>query len=317
MQQAFQRFIQLHGTADLSSFCIYHLGFGNNPFRSSLRVFLNLFRCTFYLFSLRRCFLLFLVLNHIRHLHRLIRHALIPAVILFLLRWCQRLIFHLEFHSLIDIFSFIKPQDQIVTFFQTLCRQACLLVQFCQFISPLFDILCLFESFQSLNLLVDRRSLRTQDLITENKFIRILRRNLLKVIIIINCFIYILRLQCQCTKLVNDFPASFRTMISNIQDIITLLIITVFFINIADICQHLRIAHPLPVYAICNLRSLTKCTVLHKFKHLFCLLLILILVHCCSPHNLYFLSYFSSKGPLSIGHNSSFLGIQIQKARWL
>ena len=80
------------------------------------------------------------------------------AVVLLLLKRSQGLIFHLQFHGLIDIFPFTEPEDQVITLLQALGSHTGLMVKFCQFIGPFLYILCLLEIFKSLDLLRQRGS---------------------------------------------------------------------------------------------------------------------------------------------------------------
>ena len=139
-----------------------------------------------------------------------------------------------------------------------------------------------------MDLLLDRSTLCTENLIFQNMLIRIFWSDLNKFIIIINRFIHIPCLQCKRTQTGNDLSAPFRTMIGNIKNFITLLIVPVLLINITDIRQHRRITNSSPVNRIRNCCGFSVCTVFHKFKHLFCLQLIFILVHCAHLVNLNF-----------------------------
>ena len=101
--------------------------------------------------------------------------------------------------------------------------------------------------------------------------IRILGRNLHKIIVIVYCFVNISCLDSQRTQLIDNFPAALRTVISNPQNIITLLIFFIFLIYIADIHQHRNIAYSLPVNFIGYCCRFAVCAIFHKLKHLFCL----------------------------------------------
>ena len=215
----------------------------------------------------------------VRHFFCLFRQLLIPAVILFLLRRSQRLILHLQLHRLIYILSFAEPKDKIITLLQTFCRHACFLVQLRQFISPFFNIFRLLILLKRFDLLLDRCSLRTENLISQDILIRVFRRDLNKIVIIIDRFIYISSFNRQCTKAADDLPAPLRTAVSKIQHLISLLILFILFIDLTDICQHSGISDPLPVDQVRDFRCLSVCTVLHKFEHLFGLYFIIILIH--------------------------------------
>ena len=137
------------------------------------------FLCFYRLFCLRRNFCRFYCLFYslfcslfrslfFRFFCRLFRSLLCrarSAVILLLLQRCQRFILHLQLHRLVDILSFTEPEDQIVTFFQTLCGHSRLMITLCQLIRPLFYILRLLKLFQRGDLLGKRRSLCSEDLI--------------------------------------------------------------------------------------------------------------------------------------------------------
>ena len=219
------------------------------------------------------------ICQDIRHLFRLFGKLLIPPVILFLLGRSQRLVLHLQFHRLIHILPFTEPEDKIIALLQALCRHTGLLVQFRQLIRPLFNILRLLILLKSLDLLLDRSSLRAEDLVFQYILIRVFRRDLNKVVIIINSFVHILCLDRQGTEAADDLPAPLRTAVSKVQHFISLLILFVLFIDLTDICQHSGIADSLPVDLIRDLRRLPVCTVLHKFEHLFGLYFIIILIH--------------------------------------
>ena len=196
-----------------------------------------------------------------------------PAVLLvifFLLGRGQRLILHLQLHRLIDILPFAEPEDKVVTFLQTFCSHACFLIQLCKLISPLFNILRFLELFQRLDLLLHRRSLRTQNLVSQDILVRILGCDLHKIIVIIDSLVYISRLNRKRTQTIEHLTATFRAVIGDSEDTIALLILSIFFINIADIHQHGHIAHPFPINLIRCLGRLVVCAVFHKFKHLFC-----------------------------------------------
>ena len=87
------------------------------------------------------------------------------AVIFLLLKWCQWLILHLQFHCKVYIFAFTEPQDQIITFFQTFCCHSGFIIQFGKFICPLFNIFRFFKFFQCCNLICQRCPLCSQNLI--------------------------------------------------------------------------------------------------------------------------------------------------------
>ena len=218
MQQFFQSLIQPHGIPDhlrgLLVLC-------HRLVRFIFFRIIRLYGCTVIsiLYLLRSFFLIFFrllrcICGQIRHFFRLRRHFLIPVIVFFLLGRSQRFVLHLQLHSLIYILSFAEPEDKVVALFQAFCRHARFLIQFCQFIRPLFDVLCFFKFFQCFYLLFDRCSLCAKYLIPEDVLIWILRRNLHKIIVIVYRFIYISRLNSQCTKMIDYLTASFRTVIS-------------------------------------------------------------------------------------------------------
>ena len=93
------------------------------------------------------------------------------------------------------------------------------------------DITMIFQRF---NLLFDRCTSRSQDLIAQNVLIRILRCHLNKLFIIIKCFIYISEAKCKKSQLVNNLSASVCPIVNNLQYIITLAVLPCFFINVSD-----------------------------------------------------------------------------------
>ena len=149
MQELFQRLIQGHCISQFL-FLRSSLRFLKSQFRiRRLVVFTDDVPCQFvlghiFLFGFRfRKFsaFFFRVCQQIRHLFRLRGRLLISVIIFLLLGRRQRLILHLQFHSLIYILSLTKPEDQIITLFQTLCRHARFLIKLCQFICPFLYIL--------------------------------------------------------------------------------------------------------------------------------------------------------------------------------
>ena len=88
-------------------------------------------------------------------------------LILAFLRRGKRLIFHLQFQSFCDIFTFAEPQFQFITGINTLPDLTVFAVQKRQFIIPAFCKLCFLICFQHLDLLIQRCLLSSQDFITE------------------------------------------------------------------------------------------------------------------------------------------------------
>ena len=282
MKKFFQRFVQPHGITQLL-FLRNRLFF----FRCFLRLFRDLlcfFRLLFCIraFFLRRflCFVyVCLVLipgffsricQQIRHLFCLGRRFFKSVIIFFLLGRCQRFVLHFKFHRLIYILPFAEPENKVITFFQTFSSHAGFLIEFCQFICPLFDILRFLKLFQSLDLLLNRRALLPQNLIAQDILIRIFRRDLHKIIVIIYRFINIARLQRKRTEAADNFSAALGTVISNIKYVIAFLIFLVLFIYVTDLDQHGSISYSAPVNCIRYIRSFSICAVFHKLKHLFC-----------------------------------------------
>ena len=207
----------------------------------------------------------------IRHFFRLSRQLLKSVIIFFLLGRSQGLILHLQFHRLINVLSLTEPQDQVIAFFQAFRCHARFLIQLCKFIRPLFDIFSFLKFFQRLDLLFYRRSLCAQDLVTQDMLIWIFWCDLHEIIVIIYRLVHIPCLNGKCTEPVNDFPASLGAVISDPQDIITLLILFIFLIYVTDIRQHAHIADSFPVDLIGYRCRFTVRAVFHKLKHLFCL----------------------------------------------
>ena len=254
MKQLLKSLIQTHCVADF--FLSWLSGFSDfrDRFFRRLRSLFLLssfrFLYNFCVFNHFRFFLLLLVFFKclkVRHFLRLSRKFFKSPVIFLLLGRRKRLILHLQFHCLIYILAFTEPEDQIITLFQTLGCHSGFLIQFCQFISPFFNIFRLLKFFESLNLLFDRCSLCPQDLIAKDILIWIFRSNLHKIIVEVNSFIHISRLQCKSTQAIDNLPASFRTAVNVIKHLIAFLIFPVFLIYIADIHQHRNIAHFPPV----------------------------------------------------------------------
>ena len=190
--------------------------------------------------------------------------------VFFLLLRRQLLILHLQLHSLVHILAFAEPENQIVTLFHTLCSHPGFLVKFCELIRPFFRIFRFFIFFQRLDLLLNRRVLRPQNLISQDMPVRIFRRHLNKFIVIINRLIDISRLQCKCTETACNLSASFCAVISNAEHIIAFLVVFNLFINITDLNKHGSIPHSAPVNHIRYICRFAICAVFHKLKHLFC-----------------------------------------------
>lgn len=129
-----------------------------------------------------------------------------------------------------------------------------------------------------MDLLLDRSTLCTENLIFQNMLIRIFWSDLNKFIIIINRFIHIPCLKCKRTQTRNDLSAPFRTMIGNIKNFITLLIVPVLLIISLTFASIVVLRTLLQSIVSSNCCGFSVCTVFHKFKHLFCLQLIFILV---------------------------------------
>ena len=191
--------------------------------------------------------LCFCIGDDIRHFLCLIGKFFISLVVFLLLRRCKLLVLHLQFHSFVYILSLAEPENEIITFLQTLRCHARFLVQFCQFVRPLFNIFGLLILLERFDLLLNGRSLRPQNLISQNILIRIFGGYLYEIIIIINRLIYIPSLEGKRTESADDLAAPLGTAVSEIQHVITFLIFFVLFINITDICQHRRIADTFPV----------------------------------------------------------------------
>ena len=118
-------------------FCRYLFWFFSK--NRCLRFFILTFICVFFrgfCHSILRCFfnrlsfLFLLFLCFLRLNHRMLICFLL-AVVFLLLKRCQRLILHLKLHRFINVFTFAEPQNQIITFLQTLCRHTGLIIQTC------------------------------------------------------------------------------------------------------------------------------------------------------------------------------------------
>ena len=120
--------------------------------------------CSFFLFSSSLFFFLCFYLAQIDQFFCISFQRICvffqSSVILFLLQWSQWLVFHLQLHRFVNILAFTEPEDQIITFFQTLRSHPRFFVSLCQLICPLFYILCFLKLFQCTDLLIDRSSSR-------------------------------------------------------------------------------------------------------------------------------------------------------------
>ena len=77
-----------------------------------------------------------------------------------LLLWCKRLVFYLQLHRLLYEDSITEPQNQIITLFETFRCHPRFVIELCQLVCPLFNILCLLKLFQHTDLLFKRCILR-------------------------------------------------------------------------------------------------------------------------------------------------------------
>ena len=97
------------------------------------------------------------------HCSRLPRLGLLlgfRSPVFLLLLWCKRLVFYLQLHRLLYEDSITEPQNQIITLFETFRCHPRFVIELCQLVCPLFNILCLLKLFQHTDLLFKRCILR-------------------------------------------------------------------------------------------------------------------------------------------------------------
>ena len=85
--------------------------------------------------------------------------------VFFLLRCCQFLILHFQFHGFGNIFAFAKPQNQFITFFDTAINHTRFFVKTSQLVSPSLIILVALIFFQNCDLVCHRRTTFSVNLI--------------------------------------------------------------------------------------------------------------------------------------------------------
>ena len=239
-----------------------------------------------FLFRLRNTQILFIVLPR---KHKILRLFSGMLIILLLLKRRKRLIFHLKLHCQIDILPLAEPENQIITFLYAFPDHTSLVIQLCQFICPLFNVLRLLKLLKRSNLLLKRRLLYFQYPVFQDILIRILRRQLNKLFITIGSLFRVIHFKRQCSKPVNDFPASRRTVKRHEQNIAALLELSAVFINLTNRIQHRRTLYPAPVNRIRNFHRFSKLLFLCIFKQLFCFYPIFIFIQI--PHLNMYLSF--------------------------
>ena len=163
---------------------------------------------------------------------------------------------HFQFHCLYDIFSFAKPEDELITLLHTACAKTYPVVQICQFVSPLFAIVPLLQFLQDPDAFLQAHILSLIQLILQNVASRILGRHLYKFLIIIDSRHIIFHLNRQFAERIADRPSAGSSLISQQKHISGILVTSVNLIQITDGAKHHHALHPPPINGIRNLCGL-------------------------------------------------------------
>ena len=174
--------------------------------------------------------------------------------VFFLLIRTERLIKHLQFQCLLYIGAVTKPQDQLITCLDTLVRHTGLMIQICQFKCPFLCIFLLLQFTQDSNLFRNRFAFCTAQMIAQDVFECIVRRNLNKFIIILLCLVKLLGLNCNLSQSINNLLSNRRSVICHEKQFFTILITPVLLVDLPDQHQRIHIAHLSPIDPISDLR---------------------------------------------------------------
>ena len=217
------------------------------PFRISF--------CILLFITIRGRLFLLISIQHIRIVLRIYKLGLVhPKLIFLLLRRCQRLIAHFQFHGLHHIFSVIEPEDQLITLIDTLLYLSGLFIKICQLQCPLLFILLGTVLLQDRDLILQRSTFSSENLIFQNQFGRILGRGMHKILIILNRLIVIFQSDAEIRETIRDHTSHRCALICHHEQIPALLIFLIFLINISNFAQSIDTAHALPVNIVSNLQ---------------------------------------------------------------
>ena len=204
------------------------------------------------------------------------------AVLLFLGRG-QRLDLHLQLHGLAHILALAEPQNQIVALLHALGKLSVLIVKFCQLISPLLLIFPALILLQNRDLILDGSASALVNLVFQHVAAQIVRRDLHKLLVQIHRLVVILHLHRQLCHLVYNHTSNGRAVISDIQNLIAVLITFRIFVGFRHFHQKAHITDLSPVDGVRNLRRRLIIFPVQLLFQLFCLYLKFIFIQRYSP----------------------------------
>ena len=152
-----------------------------------------------------------------------------------------------QLHGLHHVFSFAKPQDQLVAFLHTFGRKPDPVIQICQFVGPLFPIILFLQLFQNGDPLLQPHVLRLVKLILKNIFSAVVRRDLFKILVIFHRADHVSHPDRQIAEGIKDHPSGRMAFIRHFQKKLCIVKPAVHLIHIADRAEHHNALHPRPV----------------------------------------------------------------------
>ena len=175
------------------------------------------------------------------------------GVKLLLLGRRKRLMKRLQLHGLHHIFSFSKPEDQLVTFLYAFGRKSHPMIQIRQLIGPLLPVVLLLKLLKNGNPFLQPHILRFIELILKNISTAVVWRDLHKILIIFNRMNHIAHPDRQITQRIYNHPAGRMTLIRHLKQEFRILKSPVYLVYVTDRTEHHHALHPRPVNGIRNL----------------------------------------------------------------
>ena len=158
-----------------------------------------------------------------------------------------------KLHGLHNVLSLSKPENQLVTFLNTLGRKSHPMIQIRQLIGPFFPIVLFLKLLQNGNPLFQSYVLCLIELILKNISAAVIGGNLHEILIIFNRMNHVAHPDGQVAERIYDHPSGGMTFIRHLKQELCIFKSPVYLVYVADRTEHHHALHPRPVNRIRNL----------------------------------------------------------------